>query len=169
MEKVCFVLLLLTTATCFSQTERKLTTFASLQCNHTLHDQEPFRKIGIAGLGLQLFSGTKNLFRATLEINADLFNEHGIGPADEPTKTTTLISSVYVGPSFHPASKFSIAATAGSSFYGKAHFGVRPSVGFYPCTTKRWSVKASYTNVFQQDEIQNKDFGYLSFELGFKL
>src|SRR6476620_235018 len=132
MKKTFFALLVLTTTTCFSQTERKLTTFVSLQYNHTLYDQQFFHKAGIAGLGLQLFPNSRNLFRPILEINGDLFNEHGIGPADEPTEKIKVLPSVYIGPSFHPTERIFLAATAGSTFYDKAHFGVRPSIGFYP-------------------------------------
>jgi hypothetical protein len=169
MKKAYFVFLLLTTINCFSQAERKLTTFALVQYNNTLYDQKPFNKNGIAGLGLQLFSNSKNLFKPTLEINADLFNEHGIGPADGPTEQKIVIPSVYIGPSFYPNERVFIAATVGSTLYGKARFGVRPSIGFYPCSTKRWFAKASYTNVFQEAKIQDKDFGYVSVALAFKL
>lgn len=169
MREVYFVLLLLATTTCFSQRERKLTPFASLQYNRTVYDEKPFHKTGIAGLGLQVFSNSKNLFIPTMEINADLFNEHGIGPADEPTEQKIIIPSIYIGPSFQPTDRFFIVATLGASFYGKAHFGVRPSVGFYPCSTKKWFAKASYSNVFQEGEIQSKDFGYVSFALAIKL
>jgi hypothetical protein len=53
MKKAYFALMLLITTTCFSQTGRKLTTFASLQFNKTLYDQKPFHKTGIGGIGLQ--------------------------------------------------------------------------------------------------------------------
>jgi hypothetical protein len=169
MKKAYFVLLLLATTACFSQRERKLATFASLQYNQTVYDQKPFHKTGIAGLGLQVLSNSKNLFKPTIEINADLFNENGIGPADEPTEQKIIIPSVYIGSFFQPTDRFFIVATVGSTFHDNAHFGVRPSVGFYPWSTKKWFAKASYSNVFQESEIQSKDFGYLSFALALKL
>src|SRR5689334_11844298 len=132
MKTTVFVLLVLTTNTCFSQTKQKLVTFASLQYNHTLYDEQFFHKTGIGGMGVQLFSKGTNRLRPTLEMNADLFTEHGIGPADAPTKRTFVIPSVYLGPSFHPTHQFFIAATIGSTFYNQAHLGVRPSIGFYP-------------------------------------
>lgn len=168
MKKACFVLLLLISVTCFSQTERKFSTFASAQYNHTLYDQKPFNKTGIAGLGMQVMSNVKKVIRATMEVHIDLFNEHGIGAADEPAKQTTVIPSVYIGAALHPTDRFFIAATAGSSFFDKVHFAIRSSVGFYPCSTKNWLVKASFTNVFQSNT-QNKDFGYLSAALAVKL
>lgn len=169
MKKAYFILTLLVTTTCFSQTTRKITTFASLQLNKTLYDQSPLYKTSIGGLGLQLFSNANNQFRPTLEINADLFKESGIGPADEPTEEKTVIPSVFIGPSFHLIDRFFVAATVGSTIYGKAHFGVRPSVGFYPCNSKKWFAKASYTNIFQESKNQNKDFGFVSFALALKL
>jgi hypothetical protein len=172
MKKAGFVILLLTTITCFSQSERKLSTFASLQYNHTLYDQKFLYKTGIAGLGLQVFSNNNSKFRPTLEINTDLVTRLGIGPADESVKEKSIIPSVYIGPSVHPTDRFFIAATVGPTlycYYKKVQVGVRSSAGFYPCRNNRWFAKASYTNVLQEPKFQNNDFGYLSFALALKL
>ncbi len=140
-----------------------------LQYNHTIYDQDPYYKTGIAGLGIQLFSGFKNKLRPTLEINADVFNKREIGSADESIEKIALIPSAYIGPSYHPTDRFFISTTVGVNFYDDLHFGVRPSVGIYPCSNKKLLVKISFTNVFQELRVESKDFGYLSFALALKL
>ncbi len=168
--KICsFILLLFLTTTCCSQPERERSTFGSVQVNRTLYDQRPFYKAGIAGLGIQWFSSGKRQVTPTLEINADLINRQGIGAADEPMKKIVVMTGVYIGPSFHPTDRLFIAATVGSTFSEKAYFGVRPCVGYYPTTRRKWFAKVSYTNVFQQARFQDKDFGYLSFAVSLKL
>ncbi|MFL5739130.1 MAG: hypothetical protein ACJ75B_02855 [Flavisolibacter sp.] len=164
MKRAFFILFVLATVSCFSQTGQKITCYLSLQYNQTLYDQHPYYKDGIAGFGIQGFFFLKHKIRPTVELNADLFNEHSLGPADEPIEKRAFISSVYFGPSFHSSNKFYCATELGCSFYDKVHFGFRPSIGFYP--GNRWLTKISFTNVFQ--EAENYDFGFLSFAAAFK-
>ena len=167
MKKGCFIFLMFVASACYSQTERKFDFLLSAQYNHTLQDQYPFYKTGIAGLGFQVFYSLKNQLRPTLEVNADLFKEEGIGAADAPTYENHLRPSVCVGLSYYPVDRFFIAAAAGPHFFENTHLGVKSSLGYY--LGKKVLIRTSYTNVFQGEGNLNKDLGYLSFALAFKL
>ncbi len=88
----------------------------------------------------------------------------------KPINAKSGVVSVYIGPSFYPTKRLFIAAVFGSSFYNaSAHLGGRPSIGFYPSKNKKCAVKASFTNVFQKDDISKESFGYYSIALALKL
>src|SRR5689334_4444291 len=164
-------ILLIFTCTCFSQTRPGWTLFAQIQYNHTLYDQNFYYKTAKGGLSLQVFTNTTHKLAPTAEVNADIVSQTGLGPADEPINRESVIPGIYAGLCYRAGNRLFISATAGPSSYAYAykrqvHFGIRPSVSFNPGHSQRWFVKASYTNVFQAYQ---KDFGYLSLALGFKL
>ena len=173
MEKLFVFITALIATNCFSQTGQKFSTFVSLHVNKTLYDNDNYlHKSAIAGVGFQTLLNTKSRLKATLELTADLFTVPNYGPADEllnPKKI--IIPAIYVGPSFQLTDRIFIATTVGTSIYTEqAHFGIRPSVEFYPSKKKYWAAKASFTNVFQEHTASNtKDFGYMSFGLNFRL
>src|SRR5438874_3098555 len=135
MKILYSILTLLITSTCFSQTERKFSTFVSLYADKTIYDNEFYsHKTAYTGAGFQGFMNTKTKIRPTLELTADLFTVPQSGPADEPLKPKKIIvPALYIGPSFQLSDKLSLATTLGTSIYFKqAHFGLRPSVWFTP-------------------------------------
>lgn len=158
---------------CFSQSNRKLSAFFSFQVNKALYDRTITNNSNGVGFGLQTYLNTKTLVKATAEVNADLFvgtKELYVTADRKPIDAKSGVISIYAGPSFQPTKTVFITATVGSSFYNsKAHFGVRPSIGIYPSKSNKWAAKASFTNVFQLDEISNESFGYFSFALALKL
>lgn len=138
-----------------------------------MYDRTTTNNSGGFGFGLQTFLNTKTRLRPTLEVNADLFagTKEGYLTTDgQFIDGKSGVAGIYLGPSFQATEKLFIATTFGSSFYNAtANFGVRPSVGFVPFNNKKLLAKASFTNVFQRDEISNESFGYFSFALALKL
>lgn len=173
MKKLYFIFTILIATHCFSQTDRKLSAFFSFQVNKTLYDRTITNNSGGIGFGLQTYLNTKTLVKATAEVNADLFagtKELYMTAGNKPIDAKSGVISIYMGPSFQPTKRLFIATTVGSSFYnGKAHFGVRPSIGIYPSKSNKWAAKVCFTNVFQRDEISTESLGYFSFALAFKL
>ncbi len=173
MKKLYLALALLTATNCIGQTHRKLSTFLSFQVNKTLYDRTITNNSGGVGFGLQNCLNTKTWIKPTLEINANLFagtKELYLTADHKPIGAKSGVLGIYMGPLFQPVDRLFIATTFGTSIYNsKFHFGIRPSVGIYPSKSKRWTAKASFTNIFQQDDISNESFGYVSFELALKI
>lgn len=173
MKKLYFIFTTLIATHCFSQADRKLSTFLSFQVNKALYDRTITNNSGGIGFGSETYLNTKTLVKATVEVNADLFagtKELYMTADYKEIVAKSQVTSIYVGPSFQPTKRFFIATTVGSSFYNsKGHFGVRPSIGIYPSKSNKWAAKACFTNVFQRDEISNESFGYFSFALALKL
>lgn len=138
---------------CFAQKERKVHYFLSLQGDKTLYDYELERNKGGGGLGLQLNFKTRTLVEPTLELNASSIGKGDeiffLSGGSERYFTKTIISSTYLGIIFKITKQFEASATFGTSFYNeKAHFGVRPSLLYYPSKSQSWVTKLSFTNVF---------------------
>lgn len=173
MKDLYFVLTLFIATNCFSQTDRKLSTFLSFQVNKTLYDRTITNNSSGVGFGLQTHINTKTSVKPTMELNADLFagtKELYLSADGRPIHAKDGVVSIYIGPLFQPAGKLFIATTFGTSlFNGEAHFGIRPSVGLYPSKRKNWTVRASFTNIFQRNSISDESFGYSSFALALKI
>ena len=173
MKTFYFILGLLAATNCFSQANRKVSTFVSFGANKTLYDRTITNNKGGPGFGLQTVVNTKTFITPLLEINADLFagtKELYLTTGGKPIESKSDVLSMYVGPMFGVTKRLFISTTIGTSLYNnKAHFGLRPSVGFYPSQSRKWTTRVSYTNVFQRDAISKESFGYLSVAVGIKL
>ncbi|MEP7109262.1 MAG: hypothetical protein ABI760_14810 [Ferruginibacter sp.] len=173
MKELYIILTLFIATNSFSQTNRKVSTFLSFQVNSTVHDRTQTNNSGGAGFGLQTFLNTTTRFKPTVEVNANLFagtKEMYLTADERPIYAKSSVASVYIGSSFHLTDRLFIATTFGPTFYNAAtYFGIRPSIGFYPSQSKKWIAGASFTNVYQRDDISNETFGYLSFALALKL
>lgn len=157
----------------FSQQDKKVSVFLSFQVNTTLYDRTVSNNSGGLGFGLQTVLNTKTFVRPTIELNADVFGgtkELYLTADGKPIYGKSGTSSIHIG-AFIPLSNSVFAvATVGSHFYNHdLHFSARHSVGVYPTKSKRWTLRTSFTNVFQRDEISNESFGYLSFAIALKL
>ena len=157
----------------FSQADKKVSVFLSCQANNTLYDRTITNNSGGVGFGLQTVLNTMTFVRPTLEINGDIFGGTKVlylTADDKPIYGKSGVLSIHGGPFLQLTDQFFIAATIGSHFYNHdVHFSARPSVGVYPAKGKKWTLKTSFTNVFQRDEISNENFGYVSFAIALKL
>nr|WP_294895872.1 hypothetical protein [uncultured Pedobacter sp.] len=85
-------------------------------------------------------------------------------------QTKSIISSVFIGSLVKVSNSFSSSLTIGSSFFSnKAHFGIRPSVIYYPSKIEKWNIKMMFTHVPFKDDFTGIDFGYLSVSIGINL
>ena len=173
MKNIFFFFTIFIATNSFSQAERKFSTFLSFQINKTLSDRTITNNSAGFGFGLQTLLNTKTRIKPTLEINADLFagTKELYQTADgKPIDSKSGTIGVYVGSVFQLTENLFLSATIGTSiFNSKAYFGVRPSIGFYPSKRKKWMAKASFTDIFQRDNISNQSFSYMSFALALKL
>ena len=167
-----FVALIIATSS-FCQQDRKVSVFLSFQANKTIYDRTPSNNSGGVGFGLQTVLNTKTFVRPTLEINGDIFGgtkELYLTADGQPIYGKSGVLSIHGGPFIPLSKRVFFAATAGSHFYNNdMHFSARPSVGVYPTKGRKWTLKTSFTNVFQRDEISNESFGYLSFAISVKI
>jgi hypothetical protein len=173
MKSLLTTLTVLTALSCFGQKERIVSTFLSIQGSVTQYDRTKSNNSGAFGFGVQATINTKTWIRPTVEVNGDLS-----GGTKEliTTNDGKIIESkqevlgIYAGPLFQPIDWMFVSATAGNSIYNdKSHFGIRPSIGFFPFHHQRVEAKASFTYICQRDDISNKSFGYLSFGIGIKI
>ena len=173
MKTLYLFLTLFIAINCFSQTDRKFSTFLSFQVNKTLNDRTITNNTAGFGFGLQTHMNTKTRIKPALEINADLFGGTKVlylTADDKPIDAKSGVIGIYAGPVFQLTESMFLSATIGTSiFNSKSYFGVRPSIILYPSKRKKWIAKVSYTDIFQRDHISNESFGYLSFALALKL
>jgi|APEBP8051073220_1049391.scaffolds.fasta_scaffold02816_5 hypothetical protein len=173
MKHLLLFLTLIISTRSFSQVDRKVSVFLSFQANTTLYDRTASNNSGGVGFGLQTVLNTKTFVRPTIEINGDIFGgtkELYLTADDKPIYGKSGVLSIHGGPFISLSNRVFCAATVGSHFYNDdVHFSVRPSVGVYPTKGRKWTLKTSFTNVFQRDEISNESFGYLSFAIALKL
>ena len=173
MKKSYLFLISLIATSCFGQADRKLSALLSFQVNRTTNDRTISNNSAGIGFGLQTHLNTNTWIKPTLEINADLFGgtkELRLTADGRPIDAKSEVVGIYVGPMFQLTKSLFLSTTVGKSIFNKkSHFGVRPSVVFYPSKSRKWAVKVAYTGVFQRDDISNENFGYLSFALALKL
>ncbi|HEY0039761.1 MAG TPA: hypothetical protein VGB71_03810 [Flavisolibacter sp.] len=173
MKQIFFFVTLFIATNSFSQDGRRVSVFLSFQANTTLYDRTASNNSGGVGLGLQTTLNTKTFVRPTLEINGNIFGgtkELYLTADGKPIYGKSGVLSIHGGPFIQLSDRFFFAATVGSHFYNDdVHFSARPSVGVYPTKGRKWTLKTSFTNVFQRDEISKESFGYLSFAIALKL
>jgi len=161
----------------FGQKQRKVSTYLSIQYNHTLYDYTISNNPGGIGLGLQTFFNNKTKFKPTLELTADAypggtkeirFNPDGSYP--ENGNHVPGMINLFAGLSFHPTQELYLSFITGPSFInGETLFGIKPSLGFYFSKTQRWTGKVSFINIFNRPKVVDEDFGSVSIAIGFRL
>jgi hypothetical protein len=173
MKQIFLLVILFIANNSFSQADKKVSVFLSFQANTTLYDRTASNNSAGVGFGLQTVLNTKTLIRPTLEINGDLFAGTKVlytTADDKPIYGKSEVMSIHAGSFIQLSGQFFMAATFGSHFYNDdAHFSIRPSIGVYSTKGRRWTLKSSFTNVFQRDEIGKENFGYVSFAIALKL
>ena len=107
------------------------------------------------------------------EVTADLFagtKEMYMTEDGKPINGKSGVLGIYAGGLLRPANRLMVATTAGVSFFnGERHIGLRPSVGYHLSRDGSVSAKASFTHIFQRDEISSEPFAYASIALGIRL
>ena len=165
----CFIVL-----QSFGQSQRKVSTYLSIQYNHTRYDYTKGNNPGGIGLGLQTFFNNQGKFKPTLELTGDVYpggtKELHLNPDGSKATTVGSMVNLFGGASFHLSQNMYLSFMAGPSFIsGETFFGIKPSMGFYFSETKRWTGKISYINIFNRTKSVDQDFGSLSFAFGIRL
>ena len=158
----------------FGQSQRKVSTYLSIQYNHTRDDYTKSANPGGIGLGLQTFFNNRGKFKPTLELTADGYpggtKELSFTPDGKIANDVVSMVNLFGGASFHLSKNMYLSFIAGPSFIGgETLFGIKPSLGFYFSETKRWTGKISYINIYNRTKSVDQDFGSLSFAFGVRL
>ncbi len=168
------ILLCLTLAQTYGQTNRKLTTYLLSQYNNTLSDISLGNNPWGIGLGLQAYLNNKTKFKPTMEATADVYlmddkvlrmDANGI-----PLNDVRSMVNLFLGTSFHPTHSIFVSIVAGPSFLGgQTLFGIKPSVGLCFPSSQRWAFKISYIDIINRGNTIKQDFRSFSIGLGLKL
>jgi hypothetical protein len=165
----CFILTL-----AFGQTERKVSTYLSLQFNKTIYDRTLGNNPWGVGLELQTFINNKTKFKPTIELSGDVYIEDDkllrLTPDGKAIDDISGIINVFAGSSFHPTKSIYLSFLLGPSFLNdKTLLGIKQSFGFSLTKNKRLTGKISYINIFNREQTSNEDFGSISAAIGLKL
>jgi hypothetical protein len=175
MQKVLTTLLFCCVfACCFAQKQRMVSTYLTTQFNTTLYDITKADNPWAVGLGLQAFLNIAPKFKPSIELTGDAYLMN--------TKILRLDSNgniidglegmvnLFAGASYNPTKRIYFSLLAGPSLVSReTRLGIKPSIGFYFPRSQRWVAKVSYINIFDRNKATKKDFGSLSFAVGFKL
>ncbi len=158
----------------FGQTHKKFSTFLFAQYNKTIYSATLGNNPSGIGLGLQTFFNNKTNFKPTIEITGDVYlQDDKVYRTDgngTPLDNVPGMVNLFIGSSFQPTQNFFFSFSGGPSFIGGlTSFGIKPSIGFYLSKKQHWIGKLSYINIFNQEKVTNKDFGTISFSIGFRL
>lgn len=175
MQKVITTFLLCSILTySFGQTQKKVSTYLSIQYNKTMYDVTKGNNPWGVGLGFQTFLNNSTKFKPTIELTGDIYLED-----DKVFRTNyngTEINDVrgmvnlFIGTSFNPTQNIYLSFVGGPSFiHGQTLLGIKPSFVFYFSKSQKWTGKISYINIFNRDNTTKQDFGSLSLAIGLKL
>lgn len=159
------------------QSQKKVSTFLSVEYNRTIYDETVGNNPWGIGLGLQAFLNNKTKFKPIIDITGDIYLEddkvlrsNPDGTFSSSDNTVRGMINIFVGSSYHPNEDVYFSFVAGPDFIGgNTSFGIKPSLGFYLSKNKKWMGKISYINIFNRYKASKKDFGSLSFSIGIKL
>lgn len=173
MKILFFILILIISADCFGQKQKKVSAYADFHVNATRYDRTLSNNAGGLGIGFQTFINIKSKFRPGIELNSDAFGgtkELYMTPDGKPISGKSVTGNILIGSSYPITKRFYIHAAGGLSFFNsEVHFTVKPTIGFYFPATQLLVAKISLTHVFQRDEISNESFGFLNFAIGIRI
>lgn len=175
MQKVITTFLLCFILTySFGQTQKKVSTYLSIQYNKTMYDVTKGNNPWGVGLGLQTFLNNSTKFKPTIELTGDIYLEDDKVFRTDSTGTQLNdvrgMVNLFVGTSFNPTKNIYLSVVVGPSFIsGQTLLGIKPSFGFYFSKSQRWTGKISYINIFNRGKTIKEDFGSLSLAVGLKL
>lgn len=158
----------------FGQTQKRVSTYLSMEYNKTIYDQTIGNNPWGIGLGLQAFYNSESKFRPTIEVTAYAYLEddkvYRTYPDGSPLVAVDGMSNIFFGASYQLIKNIYASVVTGPSFVGgQTLLGIKPSVGFYFAKNQRWTSKISYINVFSRGTEIKEDFNTVSFAIGVKL
>ena len=85
-------------------------------------------------------------------------------------EATESVVGIFAGVSFFPAKNIFLEMGAGSDFFnGNTYIAIKRGAGIYFSRKHKVFAGLSLINIFQHDDYNNQQFGYLNFTLGIKL
>lgn len=154
------------------QEQRKVSSYIYGSWSNILYDRINEGAGGFS-MGLDFMLNSKSPFSPRLEATYSVFSIAKV--YKETIDGYPFVSldhgpQIYLGLSYRPVDKINLSFSPGLSFFNsKAYLAIKPSIDFYLGAKNRLSAKASFTNIFINDEAGNQSEGILSLGLGFKL
>jgi len=168
----CITLVFITTG-CFSQTDRKLSAFASVNVDATQYDRTLSNNAVGFGAGLQLYLRTKIFIRPTIDFNAMAYGgtkELYLTENRDPIYAKDNIITLFGGAYMQATNRLFFTAAGGPAFFNNQVYpGIKAGAGYYILEGRQLAGRICFTNIFQRDDISNKNFGALNFSLALKL
>ena len=167
------VFFLFITLCCYSQA-RKVRVQLNAQFTQTLFDRTLGNNPWSVGVGLQGDLIHESKFNPTVDLTADIYLADNKVQVVNPDETSADdlggVVNMFAGLSYSRKKKIYYALVFGPSFSnGDAYLGAKTSLAFYFTEAQRLSGKISFINIFNRDKYFHKDFGSVSFTLGYKL
>ena len=156
----------------FTQTQRRVSTYASLQFNATLYDINARNNPWGVGLGVQSLLNNRTRFKPAIEITGDLYlgGTKDFFPVEGRDVAVESMVNIFAGANYQITERTYLSLLIGPGFVnGRACFGVKPSVGLYFPRNNRWTGRIAYINIFNREPAIDRDFGSLSLSVGLKL
>lgn len=174
MKRVYTTFFFLLSVICSFSQSQKVAVLLNGQFTQTIYDRTFGNNPWAPGLGIQVHLFEQEKWKPIIDLTAEIYleddkvlrlNDDGTSPQDLGS-----VINLFAGISYSPKARLSFACALGPSFSnGQTFLGIKPSVGFYFSESRRWAGKISFSNVFDRDKRSHKDFGSLSFTLGFRL
>ncbi len=161
-------------ANCFGQKPKKITAYLSGQYTNTLHDFTKENNPWGIGLDLQVIGYPQGIISPIVEVSFDRYlmsyKVLKVYADGTPVPSVSQMTNVLAGISVNLPANIYVSAAAGPSFIdGEAFFGIKPSVGVFLSSSKRWNVRVSYIHIYKREKRFEKDFTSLSYSLGIRL
>lgn len=175
MQKVIIILLFsFYTLHSLAQGHQNISAYIQAQYNQTIYSRTTGNNPWGAGIGVQTFFFKKSRLCPTIEITGDAYLADDkvlrLEPDGKPIDDISGMVNFFGGASYFPSKKIYLSLTSGASFINQEVFlGVKPSLGFYLSSHRRWTGRIAYINIFNPQKPSTRDFGSVSLSLGVKL
>jgi hypothetical protein len=162
----------------FGQTQRKISSYLSVQYNKTIYDRTFGNNPWSVGLGLQTFLNGKTKFKPTIDFTANGSLEDDkvlrLTSDNKPVKDARSVINLFAGSSFLATQNFYLSFVLGPSFINSnTYLGIKPSIGFYFSKKQSVTAQISYINIFNRElnyqGTKKENFGSVSFAIVIKL
>lgn len=171
MRNIIIIILVLCRG--YGSAAQKVHAYTGVHINTTLYDRTITNNAIGFGAWLRASVNTNSFFNPEVEVSASAYGgtkELYVTADDKPIYAKSGVATVMVGTMINLSHTFYTGLLAGPAFFNsKTYMGLQPVMGCYLTKKQIITVRVSFTNIFQHDDIGNKNFGYLGFGAGIKL
>lgn len=170
LKNTLIILLLCSGNICMAQ---KLHIYAGAHVNTAMYDRTITNNAIGFGAWLRGSVETNSVFSPAAEATVSVYGgtkELYVTEDDQPINAKSGVITLMGGSMIKLSNTFYTGLLAGPAFFNnKTYLSLQPVMGCYITKRQIITARISFTNIFQHDDISNKNFGYLSFSAGVKL